>query len=133
MREASDRGRRPLVHRGVELRCGTRFEEEARQGGHALVAGVDEVGRGALCGPVLAGAVILGEGFDLHGGDRRNLMSGAPSRGISDIRIRFTFQKGGGHPRAGSFHRTFRGPEQASFETTASSHPAVRSSCGSKT
>jgi ribonuclease HII len=33
------------------------------------VAGVDEVGRGALCGPVVAGAVILGEGFDTRGLD----------------------------------------------------------------
>jgi ribonuclease HII len=33
------------------------------------VAGVDEVGRGALCGPVVAGAVVLGEGFDVRGLD----------------------------------------------------------------
>jgi ribonuclease HII len=33
------------------------------------VAGVDEVGRGALCGPVVAAAVILGEGFDARGID----------------------------------------------------------------
>jgi ribonuclease HII len=57
------------VHRGVELRCGTRFEEEARAAGHAIVAGVDEVGRGALCGPVVAAAVVLGDGFDPDGLD----------------------------------------------------------------
>lgn len=64
-----DRGRRPLVHRGAVLRCTWRFEREARGQGSAAVAGVDEVGRGALCGPVVAGAVILGEGFDARGLD----------------------------------------------------------------
>ena len=62
-------GRRPLVHEGVELRCTLRFEEEALRGGYAVVAGVDEVGCGALCGPVVAGAAILGEGFDPEGLD----------------------------------------------------------------
>lgn len=38
---------------------GTAFEEEARRCGHDLIAGVDEVGRGALAGPVVAAAVIL--------------------------------------------------------------------------
>jgi ribonuclease HII len=69
MEGASKRGRRPAVHRGVELRCGSRFEEEARATGHAVVAGVDEVGRGALCGPVVAAAVVLGESFDTEGLD----------------------------------------------------------------
>ncbi len=69
MRAASGRSRRPAVHRGVELRCGTRFEDEARAAGHRIVAGVDEVGRGALCGPVVAAAVVLGEGFDVEGID----------------------------------------------------------------
>jgi len=63
------RGRRPAVHHGVELRCGRRFEDEARAAGHVVVAGVDEVGRGALCGPVVAGAVVLGDGFDDEGLD----------------------------------------------------------------
>jgi ribonuclease HII len=34
-----------------------------------VVAGVDEVGRGALCGPVIAAAVVLGDGFDATGLD----------------------------------------------------------------
>jgi ribonuclease HII len=63
------RGRRPLVYRGEELRCGWRFEHEARAQGYVRVAGADEVGRGALCGPVVAGAVILGEDFDADGID----------------------------------------------------------------
>jgi ribonuclease HII len=66
---ALKRGRRPLVFKGVELLCGTQYEDEARAAGHALVAGVDEVGRGALCGPVAAAAVVLGEDFDPSGLD----------------------------------------------------------------
>jgi ribonuclease HII len=62
-------GRKPLVHHGEELRCTWRFEEEARAQGHRAVAGMDEVGRGALCGPVVACAVILGEGFPSEGLD----------------------------------------------------------------
>ncbi len=38
---------------------GTMFEDEARAGGFGFVAGLDEVGRGALAGPVVAAAVIL--------------------------------------------------------------------------
>lgn len=62
-------GRRPLVHEGQALYCTARFEEEARSEGYGVVAGVDEVGRGALCGPVVAGAAILGEGFPTEGLD----------------------------------------------------------------
>lgn len=32
---------------------------------HPLLCGVDEAGRGPLCGPVVAGAVILPDGFDV--------------------------------------------------------------------
>lgn len=41
------------------LKCGLRYEREARAAGATRVAGVDEVGRGALFGPVVAAAVIL--------------------------------------------------------------------------
>jgi len=43
------------------------FESWARKAGYALVAGVDEAGRGPLAGPVVAGAVIIGEGTELPG------------------------------------------------------------------
>jgi ribonuclease HII len=39
--------------------CSTRFERAARQLGWMRIAGVDEVGRGSLFGPVVAAAVIL--------------------------------------------------------------------------
>jgi ribonuclease HII len=42
-----------------KLKCTTRFEKLARAAGARLVAGVDEVGRGSLFGPVVAAAVIL--------------------------------------------------------------------------
>jgi ribonuclease HII len=53
----------------VALHCTSRFEDEARAEGFRVVAGLDEVGRGALCGPVVAGAAILGDGFDTEGLD----------------------------------------------------------------
>jgi ribonuclease HII len=61
--------RRPLVYRGKALVCGSRFEDAARAEGFCSVAGLDEVGRGALCGPVVACAVILGERFKTAGLD----------------------------------------------------------------
>src|SRR3954467_5782049 len=48
----------PTRRRRVSSIC-TSFEDEARAGGFRLIAGVDEVGRGALAGPVVAAAVIL--------------------------------------------------------------------------
>src|SRR5437660_7239397 len=44
-------------------RCGFRHERRLRGLGIARIAGVDEAGRGALAGPVVAGAVVLPEKF----------------------------------------------------------------------
>jgi ribonuclease HII len=44
-------------------RCGFRYEKKLRAIGVARIAGVDEAGRGALAGPVVAAAVILPEKF----------------------------------------------------------------------
>src|SRR3984893_10851685 len=44
-------------------RCGFRYEKKLRAAGVARVAGIDEAGRGALAGPVVAAAVILPEKF----------------------------------------------------------------------
>jgi ribonuclease HII len=41
------------------LVCGNKYEKAARAKGATMIAGVDEVGRGALFGPVVAAAVIL--------------------------------------------------------------------------
>jgi ribonuclease HII len=87
MTGTSKRSRRPTVYRGVELRCGRRFEEEARAAGHLVVAGVDEVGRGALCGPVAAAAVVLGDDFDPEGLDDSKRLT-RRQREALDARIR---------------------------------------------
>jgi ribonuclease HII len=45
----------------------TEYERECYENGFKLIAGVDEVGRGPLAGPVVAAAVILGEGVVIPG------------------------------------------------------------------
>ena len=47
--------------------CGWEFERTARAEGSLRIAGVDEVGRGPLFGPVVAAAVILPPDVDLEG------------------------------------------------------------------
>ncbi len=49
------------------LKCTTKFEKEAWGSGARLVAGVDEVGRGCLFGPVVAAAVILDPNYRIRG------------------------------------------------------------------
>src|SRR5207302_219563 len=44
-------------------RCGFRYEKKLRANGIIQIAGVDEAGRGALAGPVVAAAVVLPEKF----------------------------------------------------------------------
>ncbi|HXG67662.1 MAG TPA: ribonuclease HII [Blastocatellia bacterium] len=41
------------------MACGTDYESKLWESGFRLIAGADEVGRGALAGPVVAAAVIL--------------------------------------------------------------------------
>ena len=49
------------------LICSDRHEKAARQQGATAIAGVDEVGRGALFGPVVAAAVIFPEKTRIRG------------------------------------------------------------------
>ena len=44
-------------------RCGFRHEKKLRTVGISRIAGIDEAGRGALAGPVVAAAVVLPEKF----------------------------------------------------------------------
>src|SRR6202030_1856857 len=44
-------------------RCGFRHEKKLRAIGVTRIGGIDEAGRGALAGPVVAAAVILPEKF----------------------------------------------------------------------
>lgn len=47
--------------------CGWRLENAARRGGAVNIAGLDEVGRGPMFGPVVAAAVVLPKGCRLQG------------------------------------------------------------------
>lgn len=49
----------PMPQLSIPITCDTTFEAEAQSCGARLIAGIDEVGRGALAGPVVAAAVIL--------------------------------------------------------------------------
>ncbi len=49
------------------LRCTLRYEKKAWASGASRVAGVDEVGRGSLFGPVVAAAVILDPAYRIRG------------------------------------------------------------------
>jgi len=48
-----------LESAAMRRRCSSRFEREARKRGWLRIAGLDEVGRGSLFGPVVAAAVVL--------------------------------------------------------------------------
>jgi ribonuclease HII len=50
-----------------KLRCTLRYEKRAWESGAVMVAGVDEVGRGSLFGPVVAAAVILDPAYRIRG------------------------------------------------------------------
>jgi ribonuclease HII len=50
-----------------KLRCTLRYEKKAWEAGAKRVAGVDEVGRGSLFGPVVAAAVILDPAYRVRG------------------------------------------------------------------
>ena len=43
------------------------YENEARRDGCKIVCGIDEAGRGPLCGPVCAAAVILPPDCEIEG------------------------------------------------------------------
>jgi ribonuclease HII len=69
------------------LKCTTKFEKLAWMTGAKLVAGVDEVGRGSLFGPVVAAAVILNPEDRLRGLRDSKLLD-APRREVLAARIR---------------------------------------------
>lgn len=69
------------------LACGDKHERAARREGAVAVAGVDEVGRGALFGPVVAAAVILPENTRPRG-VRDSKQLEAEERERLDLRIR---------------------------------------------
>src|ERR1043165_3489474 len=72
---------------GSKIRCEATIEREVRARGFHAVAGVDEVGRGALFGPVVAAAVILSPDRPVRGlNDSKQLDAGR--REVLSERIR---------------------------------------------
>ncbi|MBC1562776.1 ribonuclease HII [Listeria booriae] len=60
-----------------QLELMKQYEKEARTQGFQMIAGIDEVGRGPLAGPVVAAAVILPEDFDVVGVNDSKQLNGA--------------------------------------------------------
>ena len=67
--------------------CSSRFEREARKRGWQRIAGLDEVGRGSLFGPVVAAAVILNPKRRIAGLDDSKRLP-AQRREVLALRIR---------------------------------------------
>ena len=60
-------------------------EDELRAAGYRYIAGIDEVGRGPLAGPVYAACVILPEDFDVPGINDSKKLSAKKREELSDI------------------------------------------------
>jgi ribonuclease HII len=67
--------------------CSSRFEQAARKLGWTRIAGLDEAGRGALFGPVVAAAVILNPKRRIVGLDDSKKLA-AERRTVLAVRIR---------------------------------------------
>ena len=61
------------------------FEQRARSRGYRLIAGIDEAGRGALAGPVVAAAVILPVGVHIDGVDDSKKLSPKQRDALFDV------------------------------------------------
>lgn len=62
-----------------------RLEEELNQKGYQFVCGVDEAGRGPLCGPVVAAAVILPAGLYIEGLNDSKKLSEKKREALFDV------------------------------------------------
>ena len=63
------------------------YEEKARQNGYKSICGCDEAGRGPLCGPVVAAAVILPEGLIIEGLDDSKKLTEKKREKLYDVII----------------------------------------------
>lgn len=61
------------------------LEDTVRRRGFQLVAGIDEVGRGPLAGPVVAAAVVLPAGLELPGVKDSKLLTAARREACSQM------------------------------------------------
>src|SRR5258708_10112663 len=90
---ATSRTAKPLCASALKLRllkrlrCSLKYEKQAWSSGAKLVAGVDEVGRGSLFGPVVAAAVVLDPCYRIRGLRDSKLLE-AERREILAARIR---------------------------------------------
>src|SRR2546427_11058959 len=64
--------------------CSSRYERQARQCGWLRIAGLDEVGRGSLFGPVVAAAVILNPRHRIVGLDDSQKLSAGGSAALAE-------------------------------------------------
>ena len=58
-------------------------EEDLHEQGYRCIAGIDEVGRGPLAGPVVAAAVVLPEEFSVLGIDDSKKLQKSDGRSFS--------------------------------------------------
>lgn len=65
------------------LKVLNKYEDQAYREGYKYIAGLDEVGRGPIAGPVAAAAVILPPGFYLEGADDSKKLSAAKREKLS--------------------------------------------------
>jgi ribonuclease HII len=70
---------------GAPPRCTSRFEKAARKAGARLIAGVDEVGRGALFGCVAAAACILDPARHIRGLRDSKQLSPATRESLAEV------------------------------------------------
>lgn len=73
---------RKAIEKLAEMR---QHEDELRAGGCRLIAGIDEVGRGPLAGPVYAACVVLPPDFNVPGVNDSKKLSAKRREELSDI------------------------------------------------
>lgn len=64
---ADDKNTLKVIYNYIEGKDNHHYENLLNSKGYKLIAGTDEAGRGPLCGPVVAAAVILPNGYTLEG------------------------------------------------------------------
>ena len=71
-----------LKQRLVEMQ---EYENDLKEKGYRFIAGVDEVGRGPLAGPVVTAAVVLPDGFDVLGVDDSKKLTEKKREALYDV------------------------------------------------
>lgn len=74
-----------LIAEAYRLRLLRGLEERLAQAGYVSIAGVDEAGRGALAGPVVAAAVVLDPFFMVPGVDDSKLLAPEERERLAEV------------------------------------------------